>query len=228
MKRITIPDLLTFNGGYVDAAGFIALHGLFTAHVTGNFVTIGASLVSGASGIIGKLMVLPVFCLAAVLSRLVGQKLTQSGADAMRMMLAAKVLLLAAAAALAVALGPSGADSLAEIAIGMTLVCAMAIQNVLHRVHFPKAPPTTLMTGSTTQVMIDLADLWRGGLEADARAAIKLRCATLARAVGIFAAGCAIAALAYVGFGFQAFLVPPLVAALALLPYFRAATETHA
>ena len=42
--------VLSANGGYVDAAGFLALHGLFTTHVTGNFVTLGASLVSGSSG----------------------------------------------------------------------------------------------------------------------------------------------------------------------------------
>jgi uncharacterized membrane protein YoaK (UPF0700 family) len=36
--KIATPDLLTLNGGYVDTAGYLALQGLFTAHVTGNFV----------------------------------------------------------------------------------------------------------------------------------------------------------------------------------------------
>ena len=36
----TLPVLLSVNGGYVDAAGYLALHGLFTTHVTGNFVTL--------------------------------------------------------------------------------------------------------------------------------------------------------------------------------------------
>src|SRR5689334_8131754 len=43
--RKLLPGLLSFNGGFVDTAGFIGLQGLFTAHVTGNFVTLGASLV---------------------------------------------------------------------------------------------------------------------------------------------------------------------------------------
>jgi uncharacterized membrane protein YoaK (UPF0700 family) len=28
-----LATLLSFNGGYIDTAGFLALHGLFTAHV---------------------------------------------------------------------------------------------------------------------------------------------------------------------------------------------------
>ena len=54
MKRPTLPTLLSFNAGYVDTAGFLALHGLFTAHVTGNFVTLGASLVTGTTGAIAN------------------------------------------------------------------------------------------------------------------------------------------------------------------------------
>ena len=42
--RVTLPLLLSLNAGFVDTAGFLALQGLFTAHVTGNFVTLGASL----------------------------------------------------------------------------------------------------------------------------------------------------------------------------------------
>jgi uncharacterized membrane protein YoaK (UPF0700 family) len=41
MKRPVLVNLLSFNGGFVDTAGFLGLQGLFTAHVTGNFVTLG-------------------------------------------------------------------------------------------------------------------------------------------------------------------------------------------
>jgi uncharacterized membrane protein YoaK (UPF0700 family) len=47
--KATFPLLLSLNAGYGDTAGFLAFNGLFTAHVTGNFVTLGASLALGTS-----------------------------------------------------------------------------------------------------------------------------------------------------------------------------------
>ena len=66
----SVPTLLSFNGGYLDTAGYLALQGLFTAHITGNFVTIGAALVFGTSGVVAKLLALPVFCAVIIISRL--------------------------------------------------------------------------------------------------------------------------------------------------------------
>ena len=63
----TLPLLLSFTAGYVDTSGFLALQALFTAHVTGNFVTLGSSVALGTSGAVAKLLALPVFC--AVVSR---------------------------------------------------------------------------------------------------------------------------------------------------------------
>ena len=70
IMKPSLPALLSFNGGYVDTAGYIALQGLFTAHVTGNFVTIGSALVFGSSGVIAKLLALPVFCAITIITRL--------------------------------------------------------------------------------------------------------------------------------------------------------------
>ena len=67
--RPPLPLLLSLNAGFVDAAGFLALQGLFTAHVTGNFVTLGASLVFGTTGAVAKLLALPVFCLVVIMMR---------------------------------------------------------------------------------------------------------------------------------------------------------------
>jgi uncharacterized membrane protein YoaK (UPF0700 family) len=44
MKGFGLATLLGFNGGFVDTAGFLGLQGLFTAHVTGDFVTLAAAV----------------------------------------------------------------------------------------------------------------------------------------------------------------------------------------
>ena len=199
-----LTGLLGFNAGYVDTAGFLALHGLFTAHVTGNFVTLAASLVYGTSGALAKLSALPVFFALVLLARL---------SRSVDLLLGTKIVLLAAAALIMIAYGPFP-DSGTGLAFsaGMLMVAAMAIQNAVHRMHLANVPPSTLMTGTTTQVMLDLADLLRG-VDAPERAAAQQRLRKLVPAVLIFAFGCAMAALAYIGIGMWCFALPPIVAA---------------
>src|SRR5271154_242527 len=132
----SLPVLLSVNGGYVDTAGFLALHGLFTTHVTGNFVTLGAALVLGTGGAVAKLLALPMFCVVVMATRLLSGALTArsavSGALALRALVAIKVALLMAGAGLAIGLGPfASGDGWAALLTGMTLVAAMAIQNAI-------------------------------------------------------------------------------------------------
>jgi len=207
----SVPTLLSFNGGYVDTAGFIALQGLFTAHVTGNFVTIGSALVFGTSGVIAKLLALPVFCAVIIITRLASSLLPLER-SALRTVLTVKLGLLILGAYLAIRLGPFvNADAWPSIVTGMTLVSAMAIQNAVHRIHLGAAPPTTLMTGTTTQLMVDIADAIRG-LSPDTRTATLSRMRHMAMAVITFAAGAAAAAFLFSRVGTWCFLVPPIVA----------------
>ncbi|WP_204630582.1 YoaK family protein [Dyella mobilis] len=216
---MSIPLVLTFNGGYVDTAGFFALQGLFTAHVTGNFVTIGSSLAHGTSGIAAKLLALPMFCIVIGLVRFFSEWLSRFGATFLNVLASIKIVLLIIAAALAVRFGPfHDGDSAMAIITGMTLVAGMAIQNAIHRIFFPKDPPTTLMTGSTTQIMLDLADLLRRNLPPETRLVARKRCVTLFKSVCIFAAGCGVAALVYIRFDVAVFVLPPIVAAMIFLP----------
>ena len=213
-----VPKLLSFNGGYVDTASFLSLNGLFTAHVTGNFVTFGAALATGTSGALAKLLALPVFCLVVMLVRLIGGELSRHHVDRLRALVLLKVLLLALAAFLAVQWGPfSNGDAWQAILTGMVLVAAMAIQNAVQRVHLSNSPPTTIMTGNATQMMLDIADLVGGRLSAEARQSTLKRAGALAAGIGIFAFGCVTAAAAFLALGMWAFVLPPLVALVSAL-----------
>jgi uncharacterized membrane protein YoaK (UPF0700 family) len=215
--RPSVPVLLSFNGGYVDTAGFLAIQGLFSAHVTGNFVTIGAALVNGTSGVLTKLLALPVFCIVVLLTRLASFHLSRRTWTSLEMLLALKVSLLIAAAVMAILWGPfTDGDSGPAMITGMTLVAAMAIQNAVHRIHLGTSPPSTLMTGTTTQTMMDLADLLRG-LDPQARAATVARIRSLSKAIASFALGAASCALLFHWATTWNFALPPLVALLALL-----------
>src|ERR1700759_3777013 len=106
MKKLGLAALLSFNGGFVDTAGFLGLQGLFTAHVTGNFVTLAATLLSGTHGVVAKLLALPEFVIVIAATRLLGAALRARDLPARRVLLVAKVLCLFAFFALAVGFGP--------------------------------------------------------------------------------------------------------------------------
>ena len=201
---------LGFIAGYVDTLGFIALFGLFTAHVTGNFVTLGSALVFGTSGALAKTLALPMFCAAVFGSRLLAFRLQRAGRRPFLSLLRVQVLLLTICAALAVGLGPIGdPDAWPGLVVGMLLVAAMAIQNAAHRIYLAQSPPSTIMTGSTVQIMIDLADLTHGvGPETTANTQARLK--RLSASVVVFASGCALAALLYARLGEWCFCLLPV------------------
>jgi uncharacterized membrane protein YoaK (UPF0700 family) len=206
-----IAALLSFNGGFVDTAGFLGLAGLFTAHVTGNFVTLGAALVMGTHGIIGKMLALPEFILVIALARVAGAALRVRQWPALRILLIGKVLLLFAFFSLAVGYGPfPDPDSPAALLTGFAGIAAMAMQNAVQRVHLSALPPTTLMTGSTTQATLDAVDLLIGTDSAHA-AQTRSRFGRLSLSIVYFAAGCAVAAVLYWLVGFWCLLLPVIV-----------------
>ena len=212
-----IAALLAFNGGFVDAAGFLGLQGLFVAHVTGNFVTLGAALVHGGHGVYGKILALPVFVLAVALARLAGSALRARGAPALRILLGAEAVLLFGFFALAVAFGPfPDADLPAALVTGFTGIAAMAVQNAVQRVHLGDQPPTTIMTGNTTQATLDAVDLIAGGDPAHA-AQTKARLIRVALSILYFALGCAAVALFYWLVGFWCLAVAVAVGATAVV-----------
>jgi uncharacterized membrane protein YoaK (UPF0700 family) len=106
------------------------------------------------------------------------------------------------------------------------LVAAMAIQNATHRVHLASAPPSTLMTGTTTQVMLDIADriYVRKGIEPQPPA----RLIQMSTNIIVFAVGCGAAALLFARLGVWCFVVPPVLGALALIARLAEAAQRRA
>jgi uncharacterized membrane protein YoaK (UPF0700 family) len=207
---------LSFNGGFVDTAAFLALQGLFTAHVTGNFITIGAALVFGTSGVIAKLLALPVFCASIIAIRLTYGLLGRQNWPAMPTLLSIMTVLLLAAGVMAITFGPFGnVDTATAIWTGMTFVAAMAIQNAAHKIHLGAAPPSTLMTGTTTQLMIDVGNAI-GGWPTKVDPEVCTRMKRLTLSMFCFAFGAASAALIFSKGGDWCFVVPPLVSLAAL------------
>jgi uncharacterized membrane protein YoaK (UPF0700 family) len=194
---------LGFLAGYVDTLGFVGLFGLFTAHVTGNFVLIGRAMVQPAHDILLKLLVFPVFILFVALARLLILHWERKGALQLRNSFVLQLLLLCATVACALAGAPlqEGAEPL-TIATGMLCAGAMAVQNTYGKLLLGKAAATTVMTGNTTGLVIELVDSMRGDPEAIGR------CKKLTWPVLAFCIGCISGALAYGAFGFLGLLLP--------------------
>jgi uncharacterized membrane protein YoaK (UPF0700 family) len=215
--RGSLPAAQSLTAGYADTSGYLALKGLFTAHVTGNFVTLGSSLVFGTTGVLTKTLALPMFCVVVLLARLLAFRLKAAGWPVVRSLLQLQLLLLIATAALAVGLGPfADPDRWPALVAGMTLVAAMATQNATHRAHLSHTPPSTIMTGSSTQIMLDLAELLHG-VRPEAAAATRARLKRTTLSVLVFGAGCGLAALLYARLGEWCFCALPLLGVATLM-----------
>ncbi len=200
--------LLAFTAGFVDTVGFVALFGLFTAHVTGNFVLIGASLVQARPGVIVKLAALPTFVLLVAATRLWVRFHERRGQGTREVLLAAQIVLLGGFLGCGIAATPIvDPDAGWAAAAGLLGVSAMAVQNAAARLAFGNLPPTTVMTGNVTQAVIDAVDLlWRDPTEPTD--AIRARFAKMWPAVLAFAVGAVGGGLAVAHIGFLCLLCP--------------------
>jgi uncharacterized membrane protein YoaK (UPF0700 family) len=213
---VAASTLFAFAAGFVDTAAFIALFGLFTAHITGNFVLIGAGLAGGRSGLLGKLLAFPVFLLAVASTRVFELRCARRQRDAVVPILVVEMLFLGTFLGVGVYASPiADADAPLTVLTGMLGVVAMAIQNAASRTTFAGHGPTTVMTGNVTQIVIDLADLAFGGAAAPARARLR----RMAPAVAGFLVGAIGGAFGMVHLGFFCLLLPlaALAAVLGLL-----------
>jgi uncharacterized membrane protein YoaK (UPF0700 family) len=219
-------SLLSFVAAFVDTCGFVGLFQLFTAHVTGNFVLMGAALVNRRGDVLAKLIAFPVFILAVAVTVLMADALQRRGKSRVGPLLWAEAALLVTAVALPLLVGaPQQADDARTLAIGMTMVLAMGLQNALMRLDLAALPPTTVMTGNVTQVTIDLIALGRN--DSATREIARERLRRMAGPIAAFVLGAAGGAGGYAVLGFTSLLLPAAICALLARRHAHGAPHVH-
>jgi uncharacterized membrane protein YoaK (UPF0700 family) len=219
--------ILAFVAGYVDVVGFISLFGLFTAHVTGNFVMIGVDIAGKSTGLLAKLLALPTFAFAVAATRLTESRIARDNRSATPLLLFAEAAVLMLFIVTGLHAYPiSDPGTPAAVGAGMLAVVAMGIQNSLSRTSLADLGPTTIMTGNTTQIVIDLVDL--PSASEMQRKAIRDRLKKMVPALAGFALGAALGALGYSKLSIWCVMLPAaLLTALSVLTWRNGANAIH-
>jgi uncharacterized membrane protein YoaK (UPF0700 family) len=203
-------NALAAIAGFVDTLGFVALFGLFTAHVTGNFILIGAEVAGYGQGVLMKLLAFPAFIAGVTLSSVLMKTLRPDGPTG------APCLLYCVQAVLLLGFGLMGlkvvpvkdVDNASVIVCGMLGAAAMGVQNAHGRLVVRPGVPHTVMTGNVTQAVLDALDLASSRVPRETKATARIRLARTLQAVGCFALGAIGGALGYRHFSFWALVLP--------------------
>jgi uncharacterized membrane protein YoaK (UPF0700 family) len=212
-----LPAVLSTTAGAVDVIGFLAVGGLFTAHITGNVVIVAVHYVTGGFSQVGPLLAVPVFMAVLALVTLASGAIARAGSPPLRPLLLLQAVLLAGFLGLGVGFGRfPDADSPMAVLAGMFGVAAMATQNVLVKVALKDVPSTAVMTTNITQLTVDLATLARSRTDPDEHAKARHRARMTFPCVIGFVIGCAAGAALEVKFGLSALVLPVVLSALAV------------
>ena len=203
---------LSFLAGYVDTLGFIALFGLFTAHVTGNFILIGAALADpGHMSILLKLLAFPAFIAGVGVMPLLVAWTGARNVRALPLAYGLQAVLLGGFMVCGMAAMPLG-DTPGNLAMaaGLFGAAAMGVHSGTSRLLLAQLAPTSMMTGNVTQVVIDTVEFLRG----ERGPGLGARCAKFVWPVLAFGTGAIAAAFAWHAVGFIALALPLVILAL--------------
>lgn len=219
---------LSVVAGYVDAAGFLALFGLFPAHLTGELVSAAAlSAVPGSPAVWIRLLMAALFIVGVVASVLLARNYTRRGQPS----LVPQLVLLTVCLTLFCVLGclrpdTAGALDYYTTATAGGAVLAMGVQNAMMRQALVGTLPTTVMTGNLTQFVTEIVDLCMGRFcptkDAEKNHASTRRLRLLARAICSFFGGALIGAWVTQTWGLVSVVVPVLISALMTVQACRA------
>jgi uncharacterized membrane protein YoaK (UPF0700 family) len=208
-----LPTLLSVIAGMVDVIGFLTL-GIFTAHVTGNIVVIGALLVRHSPVHPAQILAIPVFILAVAATWLIAKASGRRGAGLMRPLLVIQFLLISCLLVFSAITKPSAdPHGLIGTIAAMIAVTAMGCQFAFLRLAMPIAPSTAVMTGNLTNAVLAFVDSSSRTplMEKDSARLM----AALHLLLGFFV-GCVVATAALMYLGDWAWLLPAALAAVAV------------
>jgi uncharacterized membrane protein YoaK (UPF0700 family) len=210
-----LPTLLSVIAGMVDLIGFLSL-GIFTAHITGNIVIVGALIARHNQINPAQILAIPFFILAVAATWLVAKTSGLRGNGLKRLLLLIQFVLITCLLIFSVITRPS-ADPHGPMATvaAMVAVTAMGCQFAFLRLTLPVAPSTAVMTGNLTSAVLAIVDLSSRSqplMESDSRRLT----GSLHLLIGFFA-GCVLAAAAVMFLGDWAWSLPAGLAAVAAI-----------
>ncbi|ODV41421.1 hypothetical protein AWV79_36415 [Cupriavidus sp. UYMMa02A] len=201
--------LLTIVGGAIDTIGFIALLGFFTAHVTGNLVLAGGAFVKGGAGLWIKLGAIPLFIVTVIISKMLIDRNPQNRQthQTLGWLFAAEAFFLLSFMIAGLYFEPFKDPNGADLALtgGLGLI-GLGIRNTASKTLIKYISPSTMMTGNTTQLGIDLSNYLRARTPANARDLLKSASIVIGFVIGAF-----MGASLYVAIGFWSvfpFIIP--------------------
>lgn len=196
---------LSFVAGYTDAVGFLALFGLFTAHITGNLVLLSAEIATPEHSFpILKMLALPAFIIGVALAKLLASFCQRKKRNTLRWICLLEMALLTAFMFAGFVASPIEKNTEAMVLLaGCVGAMAMGVHSACSRLLLRDLAPTAMMTGNVTQCVIEFIDLIQKGGEKRRKRFSKYFWPIIA-----FGAGAFVAAFAYFQFGFPALLLP--------------------
>ena len=216
-----LAALLSVIAGSTDTIGYLGLHGLFTAQITGNLVILAAHVTTGNPAITALLLAVPVFMLVLLATSVLTTVLQHRHLPTLQPLLAMQLLLLIGFEALCVSAGsPFDLHSPRGVLAGMFGVAAMAVQSALVQTALSGTPATLVMTTNVTNFVLALGQ-WLLPLRAGVRQEAHRKAMRLLPVIVGFLLGCALGAAAESAYGLRALVLPAALALLALLMSLR-------
>jgi uncharacterized membrane protein YoaK (UPF0700 family) len=212
-----LSALLSVIAGSSDTIGYLGLHGLFTAQITGNLVILAAHITTGNPAISALLLALPVFMLVLLATSVLTTVLQHRHIPTLQPLLALQLLLLIGFEVLCATAGsPFDLKAPRGVLAGMFGVAAMAVQSALVQTSLSGTPATLVMTTNVTNFVLALGQ-WIFPLRAGVRQEAHRKAMRLLPVIVGFTLGCGLGAAAEDAYGLRALALPTALALLALL-----------